>query len=108
METAMSSISPLTLVSCAVFTCGAVALVGVEIERLLARRVLVAALTRPQSVERAWVSPPDAEGLRCLFVKSVGATRARTVAMDFEVDEVVRRFALAGIRIGYEQEGGAA
>ena len=104
----MASISAFTLLSCAVFACGAFALVAVEVERLRARRVLAAALTRPHSVERAWVSTPDEDGLRCLFVKPVGAAPARTVAMDFEVDEVVRRFSLAGIRIAYEHEGSAA
>ena len=104
----MSSISSFTFLSCAVFTCGALALIAVEIERLRARRVLAAALTMPQTVEKAWVSPPDEDGLRCLFVKPVGDSRARTVAMDFEVDDVVRRFSLAGIRIGFEHEGLAA
>ena len=104
----MSSISSFTLLSCAVFTCGASALVAVEIERLRARRVLATALTKPQTVEKAWVSPPDEDGQRCLFVKPVGPGRARTVAMDFEVDDVVRRFSQAGIRIGYEHEGIAA
>ena len=79
-----------------------------ELERQRARRVLAAALTKPHSVEKAWVSPPDEAGLRRLFVKPVGTARPSTVAMDFEVDEVVRRFSLAGIRIGYEQEDAAA
>ena len=79
-----------------------------ELERLRARRVLAAAIRQPQTVEKAWVSPPDEAGLRRLFVKPVGEVRALTVAMDFEVDDVVRRFSLAGIRIGYEREDVAA
>ena len=79
-----------------------------EIERQRARRLLSAVLTQPQSVEKAWVSPPDAQGQRLLYVKVFGAARARTVAMDFEVDDVVRRFSLAGIRIAFEREDCAA
>ena len=82
----------------------ATALVGLEIERQRARRLLVAALSKPQTVERAWVPAPDESGLRCLFVKPFGAGRAGTVAMDVEVDEIVRRFSQAGIRIGHEED----
>ena len=34
--------------------------------------------------------------------------RECTVAMDFDVDDAVRRFAQAGIRVGYEAEEGLA
>ena len=88
------------LFASAVVACGVFMRVAIEIERLGARRLLAAALRTPRSVERAWVSPPDEDGLRCLVVKPVGAARARTVALDFEVDETVRRFSLAGIRVG--------
>jgi hypothetical protein len=108
MEPVMSPLSPFTLFSCTVFASGALALAAVEIERLRARRMLATALVQPQTVEKAWVSPPDDAGLRCLFVKAVGATRPRAVAMDFEVDDIVRRFSLAGIRIGFEHEALAA
>ncbi len=71
------------------------------------KRLVSRALTTPQAVEQAWVSPPDAEGLRRLFVKPIGA-RPRTVAVDFEVDDVVRQFTLAGIKIGYERTDSVA
>ena len=85
------------LASCAVLV------VGIELDRRRVRRLVDRALASPKSVEQAWVSPPDAEGLRRLFVKAVGSSRPRTVAVDFEVDDVVRRFTLAGIKIGYER-----
>ncbi len=72
------------------------------------RRLVSLALARPQGVEQAWVSPPDAEGQRRLYVMTVGAARPRTVALDFEVDDVVRQFTLAGIKIGYERVDMAA
>ncbi len=85
------------LASCAVL------ILAIELDRRRMRRLVDRALAMPQVVEQAWVSPPDAEGLRRLFVKAVGNARPRTVAVDFEVDEVVRRFTLAGIKIGYER-----
>ena len=100
----MLSTSALTLIAAALLAGTAAVLIGIELERRQARRVLRMALIRPQTVEKAWVSPPDETGLRCLFVKAVGEPRASTVAMDFEVDEVVRRFSQAGIPIGYEDE----
>lgn len=90
------------LASCAIL------ILGIELDRQRMKRLVSQALTTPQTVEAAWVSPPDAEGLRRLFVKPVGSARAHTVAMDFEVDEVVRRFTLAGIEIGYERSDVAA
>ena len=104
----MAPISPLPFLTSLAFAGAAVALLGIEFERRRARRVLAAAFARPASVERAWVSPPDAAGLRCLFVKPVGVARPSTVASDFEVDDIVRRFSLAGIRIGYEHDDVAA
>ena len=85
------------LASCAVL------ILAIELDRQRTRRLVDKALTMPHVVEQAWVSPPDAEGLRRLFVKAVGSARPRTVAVDFEVDDVVRRFTLAGIKIGYER-----
>lgn len=104
----MVPISPLPFLPALAVAGAAVALLGAELERRRARRVLAAAFARPASVERAWVSPPDAAGLRSLFVKPVGAARPSTVASDFEVDEIVRRFSLAGIRIGYDHDDVAA
>jgi hypothetical protein len=104
----MTSIASLALLTSAAFIGVAALLAGFELERQRAKRVLAVALRRPQSVEKAWVSPPDEAGLRRLYVKPVGDARALTVAMDFEVDEVVRRFSLAGIRIGFEHEDVAA
>ena len=100
----MTSLSSLTLLPSAAFIAAAITLVAFEFERRRARRLLVAALTQPQTIEKAWLSAPDEMGLRCLFVKAVGAARASAVAMDFEVDEAVRRFSQAGIRIGYEDD----
>ena len=84
------------LASCAVL------ILAIELDRRRMQRLVSRALSTPQAVEQAWVSPPDAEGLRRLFVKPVGA-RARTVAVDFEVDDVIRQFTRAGIKIGYER-----
>ncbi len=103
-----TTINLFTVASCFVFAGGLTALLNVELQRVRAKRVLATALQTPQSVEKAWVSPPDEDGLRCLFVKPVGIARPSTVAMDFEVDEVVRRFSLAGIHIGFEHEALAA
>ena len=104
----MAPISTFPLLSALALVGAVIMLVAVELERRRGRRVLATALARPASVERAWVSPPDAAGLRSLFVKPVGAARPSTVASDFEVDEIVRRFWLAGIRIGYERDDVAA
>lgn len=104
----MTSMPALTVLTSLAFAGGAVALMGIAIERQRARRVLAAALSRPASVERAWVSAPDETGLRSLFVQRVGDARPSTVASDFEVDEVVRRFSQAGIRIGYAHDDLAA
>jgi hypothetical protein len=82
--------------------CCAMLILGIELDRRRMRRLVADALTTPQTVKHAWVSPPDAEGQRRLFVMPAGSARARTVAMDFEVDEVVRRFTLAGIKIDFE------
>jgi len=98
----MTALSSLTLLTSAAFIGAATTMLAFEFERQRARRLLAAALSKPQTVEKAWVSPPDESGLRCLFVKAIGTGRASTVAMDFEVDEVVRRFSQAGIRISYE------
>lgn len=103
----MPATDTLTLLTSAAFTTVAFTLIAFEVERRLARHVLAAALQSPQTVEKAWVSPPDESGLRCLYVKAVGAAREHTVAIDHEVDEVVRRFSLAGIRIGYEEDATA-
>jgi hypothetical protein len=102
MDAAMTPLASLTLLTSAAFLGAATTVIAFEVERQRARRLLVAALRKPQMVEKAWVSPPDERGLRCLFVKPVGTGRAGTVAMDFEVDEVVRRLSQAGIRISYE------
>ena len=104
----MSSITLLTLGTSAAIVSAALALIGLEVERRHARRLVRVALATPQAVETAWVSPPDEQGQRMLFVKAVGQPRARTVAMDWEVDELVRRFSQAGIRIDYERESLAA
>ena len=103
----MPATDTLTLLTSAAFTTIALMLIAFEVERRRARRVLAAALLSPQTVEKAWVSPPDESGMRCLYVKAVGAAREHTVAIDHEVDDVVRRFSLAGIRIGYEEDAAA-
>ena len=72
----MTSISSLTLLTSTAFIGAAATMIAFEFERQRARRLLVAALSRPQTVEKAWVSPPDESGLRCLFVKPVGSERA--------------------------------
>lgn len=104
----MPSTPAVTRLTCVTLVSATATLIAFEIERLRARRVLATALMTPRSVEKAWVSPPDEDGLRRRFVKPVGIRRAATVAMDFEVDEVVRRFSLAGIRIGFEHDESAA
>ena len=103
----MLATDTLMLLTSAAFTTIAFMLMAFEVERRRARRVLAAVLLSPQSVEKAWVSAPDESGMRCLYVKAVGAAREHTVAIDHEVDEVVRRFTLAGIRIGYEEDTAA-
>ena len=103
----MLATDTLMLLTSAAFTVMALMLMAFEVERRRARRVLAAALLSPQSVEKAWVSAPDESGMRCLYVKAVGAAREHTVAIDREVDEVVRRFTLAGIRIGNEEDASA-
>ena len=100
----MPATDTLMLLTSAAFTTIALMLMAFEIERRRARRVLAAALLSPQSVEKAWVSAPDESGMRCLYVKPIGAAREHTVAIDHEVDEVVRRFSLAGIRVGYDED----
>jgi len=104
----MTSHASLTFLSAAAFIGVAALMAAFELERQRAHRVLATAFARPASVERAWVSPPDEAGLRRLFVKPVGDARTSTVAVDFEVDDVVRRFSLAGVRVGYEREDVAA
>jgi hypothetical protein len=101
--TAMLSTAVLMLTTAAFFVLAAGALAWLEVDRRRMRRLVSTAVRHPQAVEQAWVSPPDAQGLRRLFVKTAGQPHARTVAMDFEVDEVVRRFSLAGIRVGFER-----
>ena len=103
----MLATDTLMLLTSAAFTAIALMLMAFEVERRRGRRVLAAALLSPQSVERAWVSAPDESGMRCLYVKAVGAAREHTVAIDREVDEVVRRFTLAGIRIGHDEDAAA-
>jgi len=83
----------------------ALVLGAVELDRRHMRRLIFRALMTPQAIEQAWVSPPDEDGLRRLLVRTVDDATPRTVAMDFDVDDVVRRFTLAGIRVGYEHEG---
>ena len=100
----MLATDTLMLLTSAAFTAVALMLMAFEVERRRGRRALAAALLSPQSVERAWVSAPDESGMRGLYVKAVGAAREHTVAIDREVDEVVRRFTLAGIRIGDEED----
>ncbi len=100
----MPATDTLMLLTSAAFTTIALMLMAFEIERRRARRVLAGALLSPQSVEKAWVSAPDESGMRCLYVKPIGAAREHTVAIDHEVDEVVRRFSLAGIRVGYDED----
>ena len=104
----MLATDTLMLLTSAAFTVIALMLVALEAERRRGRRVLAAALLSPQSVEKAWLSAPDESGMRCLYVKSIGAAREHTVAVDREVDDVLRRFALAGIRIGHEEEDASA
>ncbi len=99
----MLSMSLLTFTTAAALASAALAMVAAERDRQRARRIVRAALAAPQTVETAWVSPPDSEGQRCLFVKATGEARPHTVAMDWEVDEIVRRFSRAGIHIGYER-----
>ncbi len=104
----MIPLPALTLLTSLALSGAAVAMMGIALERRRAGRVLATAFARPASVERAWVSAPDETGQRSLLVKPVGAARPSTVASDFEVDEIVRRFSLAGIRIGYERDDVAA
>jgi len=104
----MPATDTLVLLTAAGFAAIALMLVGVELERRNGRRVLAAALRDPQSVEKAWVSAPDESGLRCVFVKAVGAGREHAVAVDDEVDDVLHRFTLAGIPVRDEQEEEAA
>ncbi len=99
----MLSLPLLTLTTAAAFVTLALALIAFERSRQRAGRIVRAALAAPQIVETAWVSPPDAEGQRRLFVKAAGERREHTVATDWEVDDLVRRFSQAGIRIGYER-----
>ena len=103
----MLATDTLMLLTSAAFATIALMLMAFELERRRGRRVLASALLSPQSVEKAWVSAPDESGMRCLYVKAVGAAREHTVAIDREVDEVVRRFTLAGIRIGGEEDTAA-
>ena len=104
----MLSTPLLTLTTAAMFVCVALAMLAFERDRQRARRSVRSAIATPKSVAAAWVSPPDAEGQRCLFVKPAGSSRAHTVAIDWEVDEIVRRFSQAGIHIGYERDELAA
>jgi hypothetical protein len=104
----MLSMSLLTFTTAAGLAGLALVMFVFERERQRARRIVHAAIAAPQTVETAWVSPPDADGLRCLFVKPAGSERTHTVAIDWEVDEVVRRFSQAGIHIGYERNELAA
>jgi hypothetical protein len=104
----MFSTSTLLLSTALVMILAAGALAWLELARRRMKRRVAEAVLSPQSVEQAWVSPPDAEGLRRLFVKTAGDAQPHTVAMDFEVDEVVRRFSLAGIRVGFENTDIAA
>jgi hypothetical protein len=104
----MFSTAVLLLTTAAFFLLAAGALAWLEIDRRRMRRLVSAAVRQPQAIEQAWVSPPDDEGLRRLYVKTAGRARVRTVAMDFEVDEVVRRFSLAGIRVGFERASAEA
>jgi hypothetical protein len=101
--TAMFSTAVLMLPTVAFFILAASALAWLKVDRRRMRRLVSTAVRHPQAVEQAWVSPPDAEGQRRLFVKTAGQARAHTVAMDFDVDEVVRRFSIAGIRVGFER-----
>ncbi|MGN6527914.1 MAG: hypothetical protein ACTHL8_16120 [Burkholderiaceae bacterium] len=99
----MFSTAVLLLTTAAFLSLAASALAWLEVDRRRMRRLVSTAVRHPQAVEQAWVSPPDAEGLRRLFVKTAGQAHARTVALDFDVDEAVRRFSLAGIHVGFER-----
>ena len=100
----MLATDTLMLLTSAAFITVALMLTAFEVERRRGRRVLAAALLSPQSVERAWVSAPDESGMRCLYVKPVGGAREHTVAVDREVEDVMRRFSLAGISVGHDEE----
>ena len=103
----MFSTANLMLGTASVLILFAGVLAGLEFDRRRMKRLVASTAERPEDVERAWVSPPDAEGLRRLIVKTAGH-RECTVSMDFDVDDAVRRFAQAGIRVGYEAEEGLA
>jgi hypothetical protein len=100
----MLATDTLMLLTSAAFTTIALMLMAFEVERRRGRRVLAAALLSPQSVERAWVSAPDESGMRCLYVKPVGGAREHTVAVAREVEDLIRRFSLAGIPVGHDEE----
>jgi hypothetical protein len=100
----MLATDTLMLLTSAAFTAVALMLMAFEAERRRGRRVLAAALLSPRSVEKAWVSAPDESGMRCLYVKPVGGAREHTVAVDREVDDVLRRFSLAGIPVGHDDD----
>ncbi len=104
----MPATDTLMLLTSAAFTAIALMLIAFEAERRRGRRVLALALLSPQSVEKAWLSAPDESGMRCLYVKAIGAAREHTVAVDREIDDVLRRFSLAGIPVGHEEEDAAA